>query len=164
MSVKNHKRGFASMDPKRQRLIAVSGGKAAHAKGTAHRFSHDEAVAAGQMRGKRKDQPPLDVVAMCLVQAFSPADLKSGARQQPILPGHIHLRLLPRLAAAPWHSITTRYPSDLCRIETGPSPQPHETSPGVHRQERAKHSSQNLQTHYSVVFEYRQGRFDLPHG
>ena len=42
-------RGFASMDPERQRAIASEGGKAAHQKGTAHEFTSDEARRAGSM-------------------------------------------------------------------------------------------------------------------
>jgi hypothetical protein len=42
-------RGFASMDPARQREIASEGGKAAHQKGTAHEFTSDEARRAGSM-------------------------------------------------------------------------------------------------------------------
>ncbi|MBT2322328.1 hypothetical protein J7E62_08220 [Variovorax paradoxus] len=40
-------RGFAGMDPARQRDIAREGGRAAHEKGTAHEFSTAEARAAG---------------------------------------------------------------------------------------------------------------------
>src|SRR2546423_11120338 len=46
------KRGFASMDPAKQREIASKGGKAAHAKGTAHEFSSDEARVAGRKGGE----------------------------------------------------------------------------------------------------------------
>lgn len=46
------KRGFASMDPARQRDIASKGGKAAHAKGTAHEWSADEARMAGRKGGE----------------------------------------------------------------------------------------------------------------
>ena len=42
-------RGFASMDPVRQREIASQGGKAAHAKGTAHEFTSEEARRAGSL-------------------------------------------------------------------------------------------------------------------
>ena len=41
------KRGFASMDASKQREIASKGGRAAHAKGTAHEFTSDEARVAG---------------------------------------------------------------------------------------------------------------------
>jgi general stress protein YciG len=46
------KRGFAAMDPEKQRLIASKGGKAAHAKGTAHQFTPEEARAAGRKGGQ----------------------------------------------------------------------------------------------------------------
>src|SRR5512141_2744647 len=46
------KRGFASMDPAKQREIASKGGRAAHAKGTAHEFSSDEARVAGRKGGE----------------------------------------------------------------------------------------------------------------
>jgi len=45
------RRGFASMDPDKQRSIASKGGKAAHAKGTAHEFTPDEAREAGRKGG-----------------------------------------------------------------------------------------------------------------
>ena len=46
------KRGFASMDQAKQREIASKGGRAAHAKGTAHEFSSDEARVAGRKGGE----------------------------------------------------------------------------------------------------------------
>jgi general stress protein YciG len=46
------KRGFASMDRERQREIASKGGRAAHAKGTAHEFTSDEARNAGRKGGE----------------------------------------------------------------------------------------------------------------
>ena len=46
------KRGFASMDPAKQREIASKGGKAAHQKGTAHEFTPEEARAAGRKGGQ----------------------------------------------------------------------------------------------------------------
>jgi general stress protein YciG len=46
------KRGFASMDPAKQRDIASKGGRAAHAKGTAHEFTADEARVAGRKGGE----------------------------------------------------------------------------------------------------------------
>ena len=45
------RRGFASMDPARQREIASKGGRAAHEKGTAHEWSPNEARAAGRKGG-----------------------------------------------------------------------------------------------------------------
>ncbi|WP_371874549.1 KGG domain-containing protein [Pseudoduganella dura] len=40
------------MDPQRQREIASEGGRAAHAKGTAHEFTSEEARRAGAMSHK----------------------------------------------------------------------------------------------------------------
>ena len=53
-------RGFASMDRAKQREIASKGGKAAHAKGTAHEWTSEEAREAGRKGGmashrRRKD-------------------------------------------------------------------------------------------------------------
>ncbi len=45
-------RGFASMDEDKQRSIAAEGGRAAHAKGTAHEFTSAEAKKAGEKGGK----------------------------------------------------------------------------------------------------------------
>jgi uncharacterized protein len=45
-------RGFAAMDPERQRELARKGGQAAHQKGSAHRFSATEAQAAGRKGGQ----------------------------------------------------------------------------------------------------------------
>ena len=46
------KRGFASMDPSRQREIASKGGKAAHQQGVAHEWTPDEARRAGRKGGE----------------------------------------------------------------------------------------------------------------
>jgi general stress protein YciG len=45
------KRGFSTMSPERQKQIASQGGKAAHAKGTAHKWNKDTAARAGQKGG-----------------------------------------------------------------------------------------------------------------
>ena len=47
------KRGFARMDAGKQREIASKGGRAAHEKGTAHRFTSEEAREAGRKGGER---------------------------------------------------------------------------------------------------------------
>ena len=49
--IKVSRRGFASMDPAKRREIASQGGRAAHAKGKAHQFSHEEVVAGGKKGG-----------------------------------------------------------------------------------------------------------------
>jgi general stress protein YciG len=45
------RRGFAAMDRERVKAIASKGGRAAHAAGTAHQFSSDEARVAGKKGG-----------------------------------------------------------------------------------------------------------------
>lgn len=47
-------RGFAVMDPKKQREIASKGGKAAHEKGSAHEWTSEEARVAGQKGGQAR--------------------------------------------------------------------------------------------------------------
>ena len=47
------RRGFAAMDPQRQREIASLGGRAAHKSGHAHQFTKEEARAAGIKRHAR---------------------------------------------------------------------------------------------------------------
>jgi len=55
-------RGFASMDRDKQRQIASSGGKAAHAKGLAHEWNAEEARVAGRKgaRNRRRQSTPSD--------------------------------------------------------------------------------------------------------
>lgn len=45
-------RGFAAMDPERQKRIASEGGRAAHKQGVAHEWSKDEAREAGRKGGQ----------------------------------------------------------------------------------------------------------------
>lgn len=54
------KRGFASMDPQRQKEIARLGGKAAHASGKAHEFNTAEAREAGRKGGRAGRRSALD--------------------------------------------------------------------------------------------------------
>jgi len=51
-----HPRGFAAMDPERQREVSSAGGRAAHQGGRAHRFSTEEARAAGRKGGSSVSQ------------------------------------------------------------------------------------------------------------
>lgn len=46
-------RGFASMEPEKQREIASIGGKAAHEQNRAHEFTPKEARAAGKIGGAK---------------------------------------------------------------------------------------------------------------
>ncbi len=49
---KKTKRGFASMDPEKQKRIASMGGKEAHRSGKAHQWSPEEARKAGRKGGQ----------------------------------------------------------------------------------------------------------------
>ena len=49
LTSKKSRRGFASMDPAKQRRIASKGGKMAHSLGTAHEFTSEEAAAAARV-------------------------------------------------------------------------------------------------------------------
>ena len=55
-SPRKSNRGFASMDPQRQREIASEGGRAAHEKGTAHEFTSEEAREAGRKGGQARSE------------------------------------------------------------------------------------------------------------
>lgn len=47
-------RGFATFSPERMQEVASSGGKAAHAKGTAHTWDSEAAAAAGRKGGESR--------------------------------------------------------------------------------------------------------------
>jgi len=62
MAKQKQSRGFASMDPEKQREIARLGGKAGHRLGRAHTWTSEEARKAGQKGGaatvKAKENKP----------------------------------------------------------------------------------------------------------
>ncbi len=49
---KTSRRGFAAMNPERQREIAQSGGRVAHQRGVAHKWTSEEAKLAGRKGGQ----------------------------------------------------------------------------------------------------------------
>jgi len=55
---KGHGRGFASMSSEKKREIASKGGKAAHALGTAHKWTSEEAQVAGRKGGSISRRRP----------------------------------------------------------------------------------------------------------
>jgi general stress protein YciG len=75
VSVAKEDRGFASMDRAKQREIASKGGKAAHAKGTAHEWTSEEAREAGRKGGmashRRRKQLNEDVTGETQVSGMS---------------------------------------------------------------------------------------------
>lgn len=52
-SEKKNRRGFASMDPEKQRMIAGQGGRVAHQLGVAHQWTSEEARDAGKKGGQK---------------------------------------------------------------------------------------------------------------
>ena len=52
------RRGFAAMSPEQQRRIASEGGRASHESGRGHRFSTEEARAAGRKGGQISRRGP----------------------------------------------------------------------------------------------------------
>ena len=70
-------RGFASMDPDKQRQIASKGGRAAHEKGTAHEWSVAEAREAGRKGGiashkkPAEEAPPAESPVVNAIDTFS---------------------------------------------------------------------------------------------
>ena len=55
------RRGFAAMSPEQQRDIASRGGRASHESGRGHRFSTEEARAAGRKGGQISRRGPKKV-------------------------------------------------------------------------------------------------------
>jgi uncharacterized protein len=94
------KRGFAGMSAEKQREIASKGGKAAHAKGTAHHFTPEEARVAGRKGGQAAH-------AKGTAHEFTPeeareAGRKGGLRSQSRNDGDRQLeRVPPQGAPAP---------------------------------------------------------------
>lgn len=52
----SQRRGFAGMDPERQREIASQGGKAAHRSGNANEFDSRSGAEAGRKGGQARSQ------------------------------------------------------------------------------------------------------------
>ena len=77
------KRGFASMDASKQREIASKGGRAAHAKGTAHEFTSDEARVAGRKGGEAVSRDRAHMSAIGREGGHS-----RGRTRQPGMPGN----------------------------------------------------------------------------
>lgn len=86
------RRGFASMDPAKVRDIASKGGVAAHAKGTAHRFTSEEAREAGRKGGnaphvrrggRRRELPPQSAPTAAPESARHTRAVRDAAAESP---------------------------------------------------------------------------------
>jgi hypothetical protein len=73
-------RGFASMDPQRQREIASEGGKAAHQKGTAHEFTSEEARRAGSMSHGNRQSAESGAGSKASTPAMPTGNKQGGSR------------------------------------------------------------------------------------
>jgi general stress protein YciG len=75
-------RGFAAMDRSKVSEIASKGGKAAHAAGTAHQFTSDEARAAGKKGGVaphvRRGRGPRQSTTLPAAEAKETKEAKSA--------------------------------------------------------------------------------------
>lgn len=71
-------RGFAGVDPERQREIASEGGKAAHESGNAHEFSSEEARGAGRRSGEAVGQDREHMAEVGREGARPPAAVRVG--------------------------------------------------------------------------------------
>ncbi len=75
-------RGFAAMDRSKVSEIASKGGKAAHAAGTAHQFTSDEARAAGKKGGVaphvRRGRGPRQSTTIATVEPIKNEEAKSA--------------------------------------------------------------------------------------
>ena len=80
-------RGFASMDPERQRQIARAGGRAAQASGRAHQFNSEEAAAAGRKGGVAVSQNRAHM-AQIGAEGGRSRGARSNARPTAALPDH----------------------------------------------------------------------------
>lgn len=84
------RRGFASMDPARQKEIASKGGRAAHEKGTAHEWSSHEARDAGRKGGVTVSQDRAHMAAIgreggeSRSAAARQARVRTGEREVPM--------------------------------------------------------------------------------
>jgi len=89
------RRGFASMDPARQREIASKGGRAAHEKGTAHEWSSDEARNAGRKGGVTVSRDRVHMAAI----GREGGESRSAAAREARLGGRVAEREVPMQVA-----------------------------------------------------------------
>ena len=106
-------RGFASMDPARQRDIASKGGKAAHAKGTAHEWTADEARRAGRKGGEvvSRDRAHMEAIGRAGGEARGRARQLAAQQQNGATPRFQDRETAVSVSREGFPSITPRTPS-----------------------------------------------------
>jgi hypothetical protein len=82
-TTRKNMRGFASMSAEQRKQIASMGGRAAHALGTAHRFSSAEASVAGRKGGlsRRRGDEPKDAQPAELLESVVSSGFQSEEMQ-----------------------------------------------------------------------------------
>jgi general stress protein YciG len=86
------------MDSNKQREIASKGGRAAHAKGTAHEFTADEAREAGRKGGQTVSRNREHMASIGRRGGEESGARARASRQQPIV--HSHPESIPRQVVA----------------------------------------------------------------
>ncbi len=74
--------GFAALSPERRRELASRGGRAAHARGTAYKWSLEEAREAGKKGGEAVSQDVAHMSAIGRIGAEAVAKKRRKARDQ----------------------------------------------------------------------------------
>ncbi len=115
-----HNRGFASMDPSKQKEIASKGGRAAHAAGTAHEFTSDEARAAGRKGGQAVSR---DRAHMSAIGRRGGESSHGGRRGLMVTPGLGAGRMVPGIATPSIASPTVTLPPTALSM-AAPNPPP----------------------------------------
>ena len=80
-------RGFAGMDREKQKEISSKGGRAAHAKGTAHEFTADEARNAGRKGGQAVSQDRAHMAQIGREGGKSRGNVRRAQKQTPAATG-----------------------------------------------------------------------------
>lgn len=122
-------KGFAALTPEARRALSSRGGKAAHAAGTAHRFTTAEAKAAGAKGGKASRKRNMALAAIGPQGAPAEAEPKglNGPGDPNGCPDCPHeLRVAPTEPPPPAHP-TERAPAELVVEQTtiGPAHPEH---------------------------------------
>ena len=77
-------RGFAAMDPEKQRLIASKGGRIAHQRGHAHEFTPEEAREAGRKGGQSVSRDRKHMATIGKLGGEARSQKSSPAGEQPL--------------------------------------------------------------------------------
>ncbi|UHQ20758.1 general stress protein [Lysobacter sp. KIS68-7] len=91
-------RGFASMDPAKQRAIAAQGGRAAHAQGVAHEFDSAEAREAGRKGGQARSHRAAAMMGASSITGASPSMQETLAKSDRDVQGADNYQRVPPLS------------------------------------------------------------------